>query len=128
MVIAIEGSVLGPFDVLHQVFIAFLLSTLQSREHYHSSPWKYLVQNTSTISSHVRIDPGFKLVYQVYAWSHKDLENSQRQRSSSAVYLTKGVNKPTYMLNNTSPFAIILCKGLQLVSLGIRLVEYPQWI
>ena len=48
-----------------------------------SSPWKYLVQNMSTISSQVGIYPGFMLVYQIYAWSHKDFENSQRQRSSS---------------------------------------------
>ena len=41
-----------------------------------SSLCKYLVQNTSTMSSHVRIDPGFRPMYQVYALSHSDLENS----------------------------------------------------
>ena len=30
-----------------------------------SSPWKYFVQNTSTMSSHVGIDPGFRPMYQV---------------------------------------------------------------
>ena len=49
-----------------------------------SSLWKYLVQNTSTMSSHVGIDPGFRPMYQVYALSHSDLENSQRNRSLSA--------------------------------------------
>ena len=47
-----------------------------------SSPCKYLVQNTSTISSQVGIDPSFRPMYQVYAQSHSNLENSQRHKPS----------------------------------------------
>ena len=48
-----------------------------------SSPWKYLVQNTSTMSSQVKINSGFRPMYQVYARSHSDFENSRRHKSSS---------------------------------------------
>jgi hypothetical protein len=49
-----------------------------------SSTWKYLLQKLSTISSQVLIDPAGNTVYQVYALSTRDFENSRRQRSPRA--------------------------------------------
>ena len=61
------------------------------------------------MSSYVGIDPSFKPVYQVYAQSHRDLENSQ-PKTQVLVYRvrTKGVNKLAHIFDGTSLSAILL--------------------
>ena len=39
-----------------------------------------------------------------------------------------GVNKLTHVLNAIRPFAIVLCKSSQFISLRIWLAEYPQQV
>ena len=63
--ITIKSSISESPDEIKESFEGLLLSIVKSEDGNLSSPWKYFEQKLSTMSSHVAMEPDYRVEYHV---------------------------------------------------------------